>query len=135
MADQGINVNVVNTVIEAVVKDVTNLTNMDVSVTTTHIDAVIKNGAQGRSAYEIWIGQGHTGSEQDFLNWLKSDSYVHTQVAANISWTIIHNLGKWPSVTIVDDGNNLVYGDVQYISNNELKVSFTGAFSGKAYLN
>jgi len=27
-------------------------------------------GATGLSAYEIWLGQGHTGSESDFLAWL-----------------------------------------------------------------
>ena len=28
-------------------------------------------GADGKSAYEIWLEQGNTGSEEDFLNWLK----------------------------------------------------------------
>ena len=28
-------------------------------------------GADGKSAYEIWLEQGHTGSEEDFLDWLK----------------------------------------------------------------
>ena len=29
-------------------------------------------GADGKSAYEIWLEQGHTGSEQDFLDWIKT---------------------------------------------------------------
>lgn len=28
-------------------------------------------GDNGKSAYEIWLEQGHTGSEEDFLEWLK----------------------------------------------------------------
>ncbi|HPL70834.1 MAG TPA: spore surface glycoprotein BclB, partial [Rectinema sp.] len=28
-------------------------------------------GPRGESAYDIWIRKGHTGSEQDFLNWLR----------------------------------------------------------------
>ena len=28
-------------------------------------------GADGKSAYEIWLEQGNTGSEEDFLDWLK----------------------------------------------------------------
>ena len=31
-------------------------------------------GEDGKSAYEIWIEQGHTGTEDDFLEWLKADS-------------------------------------------------------------
>ena len=31
-------------------------------------------GATGKSAFEIWLDNGHTGTEQDFLNWLKGDS-------------------------------------------------------------
>lgn len=31
-------------------------------------------GDDGKSAYEIWLEQGHTGSEDDFLEWLKADS-------------------------------------------------------------
>ena len=31
-------------------------------------------GDKGKSAYEIWLEQGHAGTEQDFLEWLKTDS-------------------------------------------------------------
>ena len=30
-----------------------------------------KDGANGKSAYELWIDAGNTGTETDFLNWLK----------------------------------------------------------------
>lgn len=33
-----------------------------------------KDGTNGKSAYEIWIDNGHTGTETDFLNWLKGDT-------------------------------------------------------------
>ncbi|HAH17805.1 MAG TPA: hypothetical protein DCL29_02165 [Eubacterium sp.] len=33
-------------------------------------------GDQGKSAYDIWIEQGHTGTEEDFLNWLTEKAYV-----------------------------------------------------------
>ncbi len=32
------------------------------------------NGADGKSAYEIWLDAGNSGSEEDFLNWLRGDS-------------------------------------------------------------
>ena len=31
-------------------------------------------GDPGKSAYEIWLDNGFTGTEQDFLNWLKNQS-------------------------------------------------------------
>ena len=35
-------------------------------------------GATEKSAYEIWLDNGHTGTEQDFLNWLKADGNADT---------------------------------------------------------
>ena len=32
-----------------------------------------KDGRDGRSAYQIWLDNGHKGSEREFLNWLKGD--------------------------------------------------------------
>lgn len=32
-----------------------------------------KDGADGKSAYQIWLDNGHTGTEADFLEWLKGD--------------------------------------------------------------
>lgn len=64
-----------------------------------------------------------------------ASAYIYTQGAASDEWTIKHSLNKYPSVTIVDSGGNVVVGDVQYLSMNEISISFAGAFSGKAYLN
>jgi hypothetical protein len=33
-----------------------------------------KDGENGLSAYQLWLQQGHDGSVDDFLNWLKADS-------------------------------------------------------------
>lgn len=108
---------------------------IDVTLSSTKIEATINSGARGRSAYQVWLDNGHEGTETDFLNWLKSDSYIHVQIDLSKDWIIPHGLGKYPSVTVIDDGDNVVYGDIKYITNNELMVSFNGAFSGKAYLN
>lgn len=62
-------------------------------------------------------------------------NYIHRQDIASDEWNIIHNLEKYPSVTIVDSSENKVVGDVEYLSTNNLKVKFSSAFSGKAYLN
>lgn len=62
-------------------------------------------------------------------------TYVHNQTVAAATWTITHNLDKKPSVTVVDSADSVVVGDVAYLDNNSLMVTFVGAFSGKAYLN
>ena len=93
-------------------------------------------GAAGKSAYEVWLDDGHTGTETDFLQWLNtSNSYTHIQEASSYTWTINHNLGKHPSVFIIDTGGNWVIGDVQYLNENQIIVRFTYEFSGRAYLN
>jgi len=62
-------------------------------------------------------------------------SYVHTQGIPASVWTITHNLGRKPSITVVDSGNTVVYGARQYVNDNIVIVTFNGTFSGKAYLN
>lgn len=62
-------------------------------------------------------------------------SYIHTQSVSASTWTINHNLGYYPAVSVVDSGESLVIGDVTYISTNTLSVSFNASFGGKAYLS
>ena len=62
-------------------------------------------------------------------------TYTHSQASAASSWVIVHNLGRRPSVTIVDSGGNVQIGDVLYNSDNQITVNFSAAFGGYAYLN
>lgn len=61
--------------------------------------------------------------------------YTHDQASPNTVWSIIHNLGKKPSVMVVDTSDQIVYGFVQYLDNNTLQITFSAPFAGKAYLN
>lgn len=62
-------------------------------------------------------------------------NFVYTQAVASAVWNIEHNLDKFPSVSVVDDDQNQVYGSVTYNTVNDLTITFNGAFSGQAYLN
>ena len=67
-------------------------------------------------------------------------TYTHNQSSVSNTWTITHNLNRFPSVTVVDTGNTIVIGDVTYNSANQLTITFFAggnalAFQGKAYLN
>lgn len=68
-----------------------------------------------------------------FVN--RPSTYVHTQSTAASVWTITHNMGKYPSVMVVDSAKNVVYGDVKYDGLNRLTLTFSATFSGYAYLN
>lgn len=61
--------------------------------------------------------------------------YTHNQVATSAEWTVTHNLNKKPSVMVVDSGDSVVIGEIVYLSNNQVKLKFSAAFSGKAYFN
>lgn len=61
--------------------------------------------------------------------------YEHTQAVASATWVINHNLGKYPSVTIVDSGGNEWITDIEYNSLNQCTARFSAAFGGKAYCN
>ena len=71
-----------------------------------------------------FLGVGHSYAKR----------HVHSQGVASTLWTITHNLGGKPSVTIVDSADTVVVGEVKYNSNSEVEVNFTSAFSGFAYL-
>ena len=55
---------------------------------------------------------------------LKSEgTFIFTQSTPLIVWTITHNLGKFPSVTVVDNNNQVVVGDINYINTNVLSIT------------
>lgn len=62
-------------------------------------------------------------------------SYVHSQGVATATWIVDHNLGKHPSVTVVDSAGTTVVGSVVHNSSNRLTISFNAAFSGTAFCN
>jgi len=61
--------------------------------------------------------------------------YDFHQVTPAATWNINHNLGKFPSVTVIDSGNTVVVGEYKYIDANNVQLTFNAAFAGKAYLN
>jgi len=62
-------------------------------------------------------------------------NFTYTQSSAAAVWNITHNLGKFPSVSILDSAGTNVIGQVDYTNDNELILTFTAAFAGVAYLN
>jgi len=67
-------------------------------------------------------------------------TYTHNQSSTSDTWVITHDLGRFPSVTVIDSGGNVLTAAVTYNSENQLTITFLSngsalATTGKAYLN
>ena len=62
-------------------------------------------------------------------------AYTHEQNSGAATWDVQHNLGKRPSVTVVDVNNVQGYGIVTHTNANRLEIVFPGNTTGKAYCN
>lgn len=96
-------------------------------------------GTQGTQGTQGALGtqgvQGTKGDPGTVENIASFVSYEYTQGSASNSWTINHNLGFKPNVTVVDSAGNIVEGEITYTNSNSLTVSFAASFSGYAYLS
>lgn len=70
-----------------------------------------------------------------FANLQSRTTFVYTQNVASDTWVIEHNLGRFPSVTIVDSAGTVFIPERQYIDNNTCIAKMIGAMTGTAYLN
>lgn len=61
--------------------------------------------------------------------------YLHEQNAFSNVWTIVHNLGYAPNVTVSDSAGTTVEGDIQYVDGVSVTIQFSAPFLGKAYLS
>jgi hypothetical protein len=87
------------------------------------------NGVISLDGYYIFSEFVNPASDEGDKN------YVHPQAEASATWTVQHNLDKFPSCTMVLSTGQQGYGDVTFIDENELTITFAGAESGKAYIN
>ena len=104
-------------------------------------------GSSGSPASSVNVDL--SGSTTGFAKTLTTDgstvswtdaTFVHSQDVAAHTWTITHNLNRFPSVTVIDSGDTVVIGNIEYDSSNALTLKFYKksvlvTFGGKAYLN
>ena len=62
-------------------------------------------------------------------------SYIHEQLVGASTWHVYHELKKYPAVDPVDSTGKKIYGVIQHVSNNYLKIIFLHNVSGKAFCN
>ena len=104
---------------------------MDIKISTLIVPAVTRNkriytDGSHSSAVNVGGSSPQGGSDKN---------YVHTQNIPALLWTIIHNLNKYPSVTVLDTSKTEVEGEVRFIDTNTLELHFSAEFAGSATLN
>jgi|TARA_R110000765_G_C18900376_1_gene603979 hypothetical protein len=76
----------------------------------------LNDGIDGESSYDIWINEGNSGSEDDFLNSLKGDQGEQGlsayDVAVNNGYTLSES--AWIESLNGEDGNSGLDGDSAY---------------------
>ena len=97
-------------------------------VALTHITS---NGSLEEDKIYGLISWPYNAAESD----LADKHYVHNQNSASTTWTVIHNLGKYPAVSVVLSTGKQGIAEIDHINNNSLTISLMSAESGKAYLN
>ena len=94
--------------------------------------------------YDIWLtfikGAGSIQKKHVYgINIDPSDAtdktFEFTQGVPSTTWNIQHNLNKFPSITVIDTADTVVTGQYTYIDNNNVTLTFSAGFAGKAYLN
>lgn len=93
----------------------------------------------GTEVNDVEINDGNTYTKDEIDQMLASGgdlNYFYVQDTASNEWTINHALIKpRPSVTILDDDDNIIYSQVKYITDNQIKVYFNSSLTGKVALN
>jgi hypothetical protein len=62
-------------------------------------------------------------------------NFLFTQISAATTWSINHNLGKYPSIEAMDSTKRIIQGDIQHIDLNNSQITFNSAVSGGATCN
>jgi hypothetical protein len=107
---------------------------------TTFIDMTPTTPATGNVEITASLSATGTPDNTKFLRgdnvWARAnETYTFVQAGASATWTVQHNLDKFPSVTMALSTGQKGYGDVVYIDENNLTITFASAESGKAYMN
>lgn len=101
-------------------------------------DMLAQGGAQGPAGPPGPQGppgpvNGFTQAQADLL-YRQKPSLIYPQGVASAVWTVVHNLGTYPAVTVRDSTGAVVIAHVQYVDLNTLIVSMSYPVSGSVLL-
>ena len=96
------------------------------------LDEVFIGSSDPGTGYELWYDTDAPGGGGGPVGPI---AYTHIQPTVSANWTVLHNLGWYPNVTVIDSAGTTVEGDITQVNVNQLTIHFSGAFSGSAYLS
>lgn len=96
------------------------MTNIDIVSNTNGVSICAQSAFDG---YALLVNSG------------EPETYIHEQAIASDTWTINHNLNRFPSITVVDSSGNVFTTKKHYVDENTCIITMNGATTGKAYLN
>ena len=99
-----------------------------ISVTGAFIASDGKSGAQGQV-----LKSTVTGTEWGAVN--STTEVIPFSNVAVVTANHTGALGTFPSVTVVNNNNIVLYGEVRYITTTQITVTFASAQTGTLYLN
>jgi len=134
-----------NTIDVNTISDVNNITLSSAS----DISTITVEDAQNNLTVELLLNDGYVPVQSvngkignvvidyadinvDPVNHVK---YYHVQSSANSTWTIYHNLNFYPNVTVLNNSNQIIEADIQYLDANSVRIVMNASTSGKAYLS
>jgi hypothetical protein len=91
-------------------------------------DSTNKPGSQGQV-----LKSTVTGTEWGNVN--STTEVIPFNNVTTITATHTGALGTFPSITVVNNNNIVVYGEIAYVSTTQLTVTFASAQTGTLYLN
>ena len=116
----------------------------------TFTSLTLVSNATGMHIYDIGLafqgGKSAGAIQSNHIYGINTDpsdaddkTFEFEQVTPSTAWgnngVVTHNLAKFPSITVVDTAGTVVTGQYDYIDNNNVTLTFSAAFAGKAYLN
>ena len=76
-----------------------------------------------------------TESQISDLSYVNDKHFTFNQISPAVTWNINHGLNKFPSVEVVTTGGDIVEGDINHVDANNVTLTFSAAFAGRAYIN
>ena len=70
-----------------------------------------------------------------YLDTVKDKTGTFENTTASKVWVILHNLGKKPSVTVIDNYGDVVWCDIEYTNDNTVTLRFSEETAGTVYFN
>ena len=91
--------------------------------------------AIGTASAALASGTNMIGNTSLVAAFADENSYTESVTQNSSVWNLEHNLGRFPAVQVVDTAGSVVIGDIQYVDQNNITITFSAPFQGTAYLN